>query len=88
MARRTFDVADIMEILVHWYAGRSRSEGVHHRAAEGRGHGDHCASAAAGLAGGGGGHFQFPPVCGRERAGGDAPVQGEGAAPVPGRAGR
>jgi transposase len=26
MARRTFDVIDIMEILVHWYAGRSRSE--------------------------------------------------------------
>ena len=26
MARRTFDVVDIMEILVHWYAGRSKSE--------------------------------------------------------------
>ena len=26
MARRTFDVTDVMEILVHWYAGRSQSE--------------------------------------------------------------
>ncbi len=26
MARRTFDVVDIIEILVHWYAGRSNSE--------------------------------------------------------------
>jgi hypothetical protein len=26
MARRTFDVVDIIEILVHWHAGRSRSE--------------------------------------------------------------
>jgi hypothetical protein len=26
MARRTFDVVDITEILVHWHAGRSKSE--------------------------------------------------------------
>jgi len=26
MARRTFDVIDICEILVHWYAGRSKNE--------------------------------------------------------------
>jgi transposase len=26
MARRTFDVVDIIEILVHWHAGRSNSE--------------------------------------------------------------
>ncbi len=26
MARRTFDVVDIMEILVHWHAGRNNSE--------------------------------------------------------------
>ena len=26
MARRTFDVIDVTEILVHWYAGRSQSE--------------------------------------------------------------
>jgi hypothetical protein len=26
MARRTFDVMDVPEILVHWYAGRSQSE--------------------------------------------------------------
>src|SRR5437762_2693182 len=26
MARRTFDVVDIAEILTHWYAGRSRNE--------------------------------------------------------------
>jgi transposase len=26
MARRTFDVIDVTEILVHWYAGRSKSE--------------------------------------------------------------
>ena len=26
MARRTFDVADIIEILVHWHAGRDNSE--------------------------------------------------------------
>ncbi|MFI6637955.1 hypothetical protein ACIBI7_54550 [Nonomuraea fuscirosea] len=26
MARRTFDVIDITEILVHWYAGRSQYE--------------------------------------------------------------
>jgi transposase len=26
MARRTFDVVDIIEILVHWYAGRNNSE--------------------------------------------------------------
>ena len=26
MARRTFDVVDIIEILVHWHAGRSKSE--------------------------------------------------------------
>lgn len=26
MARRSFDVIDIVEILVHWYAGRSRNE--------------------------------------------------------------
>jgi len=26
MARRTFDVIDITEILVHWWAGRSKSE--------------------------------------------------------------
>jgi transposase len=26
MARRTFDVTDVTEILVHWYAGRSQSE--------------------------------------------------------------
>jgi transposase len=26
MARRTFDVVDITEILVHWYAGRSQNE--------------------------------------------------------------
>jgi transposase len=26
MARRTFDVIDITEILVHWYAGRSKNE--------------------------------------------------------------
>lgn len=26
MARRTFDVVDVMEILAHWYAGRSKSE--------------------------------------------------------------
>lgn len=26
MARRTFDVVDVTEILVHWYAGRSKSE--------------------------------------------------------------
>jgi transposase len=26
MARRTFDVIDIIEILVHWHAGRSKSE--------------------------------------------------------------
>jgi transposase len=26
MARRTFDVRDVTEILVHWYAGRSQSE--------------------------------------------------------------
>src|SRR5712671_321648 len=26
MARRSFDVVDVTEILIHWYAGRSRSE--------------------------------------------------------------
>jgi hypothetical protein len=26
LARRTFDVIDIVEILVHWYAGRSQHE--------------------------------------------------------------
>jgi hypothetical protein len=26
MARRTFDLVDIIEILVHWHAGRSNSE--------------------------------------------------------------
>src|SRR5215467_4067761 len=26
MARRTFDVIDICEILVHWHAGRSKNE--------------------------------------------------------------
>jgi hypothetical protein len=26
MARRTFDVIDVTEILVHWHAGRSVSE--------------------------------------------------------------
>jgi len=26
MARRTFDVVDIIQILVHWHAGRSNSE--------------------------------------------------------------
>jgi len=26
MARRTFDVVDVTEILIHWYAGRSQSE--------------------------------------------------------------
>ena len=26
MARRTFNVVDIIEILVHWHAGRSKSE--------------------------------------------------------------
>ena len=26
MARRTFDVVDIIEILVHWHAGRNDSE--------------------------------------------------------------
>src|SRR4029077_7162286 len=26
MARRTFDVVDIIEILVHWHAGRKNSE--------------------------------------------------------------
>jgi DNA-binding transcriptional regulator LsrR (DeoR family) len=26
MARRSFDVVDITEILVHWYAGRSQNE--------------------------------------------------------------
>ena len=26
MARRTFDVTDVTEILIHWYAGRSQSE--------------------------------------------------------------
>ena len=24
LARRTFDVIDIVEILIHWYAGRSQ----------------------------------------------------------------
>jgi transposase len=38
MARRTFDVVDIIEILVHWHAGRSNSEiakslGVDHKTA-------------------------------------------------------
>lgn len=26
MARRSFDVIDLTEILVHWYAGRSQNE--------------------------------------------------------------
>jgi hypothetical protein len=26
LARRTFDVIDIVEILIHWYAGRSQNE--------------------------------------------------------------
>jgi hypothetical protein len=26
LARRTFDVIDIVEILTHWYAGRSQNE--------------------------------------------------------------
>src|SRR5438094_7690882 len=26
MARRTFDVVDVMEILTHWYAGRSKNQ--------------------------------------------------------------
>jgi hypothetical protein len=26
MARRTFDVVDVTEIFIHWYAGRSISE--------------------------------------------------------------
>ena len=26
MARRTFDVIDVTEILVHWHAGRSKNE--------------------------------------------------------------
>jgi hypothetical protein len=26
MARRTFDVVDVTEILIHWHAGRSISE--------------------------------------------------------------
>src|SRR5580658_8905947 len=26
MARRTFDVIDVTEILMHWYAGRSKNE--------------------------------------------------------------
>ncbi|MGH3785192.1 MAG: hypothetical protein ACRDRG_01265 [Pseudonocardiaceae bacterium] len=26
MARRTFEVIDVVEILIHWYAGRSQNE--------------------------------------------------------------
>jgi len=26
MARRTFDVVDVTEILIHWHAGRSSNE--------------------------------------------------------------
>lgn len=26
MARRTFDVIDVVEILQHWYAGRSKTD--------------------------------------------------------------
>ena len=26
LARRTFDVIDVIEILTHWYAGRSQNE--------------------------------------------------------------
>lgn len=26
MARRAFDVIDVTEILIHWYAGRSQAE--------------------------------------------------------------
>jgi hypothetical protein len=26
MARRTFTVVDIVEIYIHWYAGRSKSQ--------------------------------------------------------------
>jgi predicted transcriptional regulator len=26
MARRTFDVVDVTEILAHWYAGRSKNQ--------------------------------------------------------------
>jgi len=26
LARRTFDVTDVTEIFIHWYAGRSQSE--------------------------------------------------------------
>ena len=29
MARRTFDVIDVTEILVHWHAGRSLNEMFH-----------------------------------------------------------
>ena len=154
MARRTFDVVDIIEILVHWHAGRNNSEiaqslGVDRKtarkyvaAAEAAGM---SAGRAAGERGGvgrqlvrewfpeladtrlrqvtwpaierasrvtsreqlkagvtvatihqrlrdergaGGQHRELPPVCGGEPAGGDAPVAGQGAAAVAGRAGR
>ncbi|MGH3925557.1 MAG: hypothetical protein ACRDTT_22320 [Pseudonocardiaceae bacterium] len=29
MARRTFAVIDVVEILIHWYAGRSKAEIAH-----------------------------------------------------------
>jgi hypothetical protein len=35
MARRTFHVIDITEILAHWYAGRSQVEGGQHQYATG-----------------------------------------------------
>jgi hypothetical protein len=57
MARRTFDVVDIIEILVHWHAGRSKSEIAQSLGVDRKTAGKYVAAAvAAGMSPGG------PPV--------------------------
>ena len=57
MARRTFDVVDIIEILVHWHAGRSKSEIAQSLGVDRKTAGKYIAAAvAAGMSPGG------PPV--------------------------
>ena len=78
MARRTFDVVDIIEILVHWHAGRNNSEiaqslGVDRKTAR-----KYIAAAeAAGMAPGG------PPVS-EERVGASWSGSGSRSWPIPG----
>ena len=57
MARRTFDVVDIIEILVHWHAGRNNSEIAQSLGVDRKTAGKYIAAAvAAGMSPGG------PPV--------------------------